>query len=308
MSDKIYPGGLNVTTRTAAQIVSDDMYLMGTSDAPTASAVAYDAKYSSLRDAISLELPTRRNLLINAQFAVNQRGYISGTNTSTNNEYTFDRWRISLSGKAITYAYSEGKRTVTIPAPNGTAWGLEQVIEGTWVQSGNYVISWEGTAQCTVNSTARTNGETFELTGGSNVTVRFSLGTVANPQLERGTIPTPFDWRPTYVDEWDCLYYTQVVGNGLFGYFPNATSVRFPHVLRRPMRTAPTVTLLTDTPSVHEVATDLVREGTEATVVALGSDRTGIRRITINGFSGVTITSLAWCTSSNLLLFDAEIY
>lgn len=55
MGDKIFPGGTGVTTRSASELVSDDMVLMGTSDAATESAVAYETKYSSIKTAIKSE-------------------------------------------------------------------------------------------------------------------------------------------------------------------------------------------------------------------------------------------------------------
>ncbi len=51
-SESIFPGGVGVTTRTAAELISDDMVFLGTDDVATASAVAYEAKYSVILEAI----------------------------------------------------------------------------------------------------------------------------------------------------------------------------------------------------------------------------------------------------------------
>jgi hypothetical protein len=195
MADKVYPGGAGIAAVDAAGLDTNDFVFMGTSLA----GAAQKTQYSELALAFG---GSRRNLLINADGIINQRVYVSGTNTTAGNEYIFDRWRVVTLGQNLTFADSNGKRTMTCPAG-----GLEQVVEGTWLQSGTYVISWEGTATCTVGGTARTNGEAFAITGGSNVTVKFSSGTLANPQLEIGEVPTPFDWQPFDLELWRCLRY-----------------------------------------------------------------------------------------------------
>jgi hypothetical protein len=42
-----------------------------------------------------------RNLVINGNFAINQRAYVSGAATSGANQYTLDRWRVVTSGSAV---------------------------------------------------------------------------------------------------------------------------------------------------------------------------------------------------------------
>jgi hypothetical protein len=132
-----------------------------------------------------------RNKLINAQGLINQRGYISGATTTQANQYTVDRWRVVTSGQNLSFLTSQNIATFTAPAG-----GVEQVVEGLNVESGTYVLNWTGTATATVNGTARTKGETFTLTGGSNVTVSFVGGTFSLPQLEKGNVPTVFEHRP----------------------------------------------------------------------------------------------------------------
>jgi hypothetical protein len=176
----------------------------------------------------------RRNLIINGGFFINQRIYVSGTNTTSANEYTLDRWRVVTSGQNLTFADSNGTRTVTAPAG-----GIEQVIEGTWVQSGDYVISWTGTATCTVNSTARTSGETFALTGGSNITVKFSGGTVSNVQLEAGEFATDFEMRDVGTELALCQRYYQVVSAAWSGDTTSGGIYQDVVSLSPNMRTAP---------------------------------------------------------------------
>lgn len=134
---------------------------------------------------------TFKNKLINAQGLINQRGYVSGTATTTSNQYTVDRWRVVTSGQNL--AFTTSQNVVTFTAPAG---GVEQVIEGQNIETGTYVLNWNGTAIATVNGTPRTKEENFTLTGGSNVTVRFTNGTFSLPQLEKNTAATLFEYRP----------------------------------------------------------------------------------------------------------------
>jgi hypothetical protein len=145
-----------------------------------------------------------RNLLINGNFLINQRVYVSGTNTTSANQYTLDRWRVVTSGQNITFSTTNNLTTVTVPAG-----GFEQVVEDISIKSGTYVLNWTGTATATVNGTARAKGATFSLTGGSNCTVRFSSGTVSEPQLELSTVPTAFEQRPFGTELELCKRYYQ---------------------------------------------------------------------------------------------------
>ena len=152
-----------------------------------------------------------KNLLINPNFLVNQRGYVSGTNTTVANQYCHDRWRVVTSGQNVTFTTTNNVVTVTAPAG-----GYEQVIENINVQSGDYKISHEGTATISVaestdNVTYTTlslnaNG-TYTLTGGKYVRVRFSSGTIIKPQVEFGSVRTSFENRSIGLEELLCMRY-----------------------------------------------------------------------------------------------------
>ena len=131
-----------------------------------------------------------RNLLVNGNGAINQRGYVSGTATTIANQCTLDRWRVVTSGQSLTFTASGNGRIMTAPAG-----GIEQVIEGASIGRTAYVISWVGTATCTVDGVAKTNGAACTLVPGTACTVRFSAGTVSQAQLEPGAIPTPYEDR-----------------------------------------------------------------------------------------------------------------
>ena len=131
-----------------------------------------------------------RNALINANPIINQRAYVSGTATTTANEYTLDRWRVVTSGQSVTWSDIGNVRTVNAPAG-----GIEQVIEGSSLITGTYALSWTGTAAATVAGVAVTKGGNITLPGGVDATVRFSGGTFSLPQLEPGGNATQFEQR-----------------------------------------------------------------------------------------------------------------
>lgn len=145
-----------------------------------------------------------RNVIINGNPNINQRGYVSGTVTSGSNQYTLDRWRVVTSGQSITFTDSANVRTVT-----ASAGGVEQVVEGLSILSGTYTLNWTGTATATVNGTTVARGGNITLTGGTDATVRFSGGTFSLVQLEPGTIATPFEGRTIGTELALCQRYYQ---------------------------------------------------------------------------------------------------
>jgi hypothetical protein len=132
-----------------------------------------------------------RNVIINGNPTINQRGYVSGAATSGANQYTLDRWRVVTSGQNISWTDSANVRTVTAPAG-----GCEQVVEGLSIISGTYTLNWTGTATATVDGSAVAKGGNVTLTGGTDATVKFSSGTFSLVQLEPGSVVTPFEQRP----------------------------------------------------------------------------------------------------------------
>lgn len=179
-----------------------------------------------------------RNLLINANFAINQRGYVSAAATTIANQYTLDRWRVVTSGQNLAFAASGNGNQVTAPAG-----GLEQVIEGINIAGGTYVLSWTGTATATVNGTATANGGTIALPANTNATVRFIGGTVSKAQLEPGTVPSSFEQRPIGFELSLCQRYFELRQTFSSFYASGAGQTPYPMVAYKvSKRVNPTVT------------------------------------------------------------------
>jgi len=185
-----------------------------------------------------------RNRLINAQGLINQRGYVSGTATTTANQYTVDRWRVVTSGQNLTFSTSANQVTFTAPAG-----GVEQVIEGLNLESGTYVLNWDGTATATVGGVAVAKGGTVTVVGGTNTTVRFIGGTFIRPQLEAGSVATPFERRPYGTELQLCQrYYQKFTAGGSLVFYGSgiarsSTASGIYVKLSTSMRAAPTVSV-----------------------------------------------------------------
>ncbi|MDQ0082951.1 hypothetical protein J2W35_003310 [Variovorax boronicumulans] len=178
-----------------------------------------------------------RNLLINGNFAINQRSYVSGAATGGANQYTLDRWRIVTSGQNATFGAAAPDRTVTFPAGGG-----EQVIEGAAIVGGVYTLSWTGAGTAKVNGVAIANGgNTAALPANTNVTIQF-IGAVSLTQFELGTVATPFERRHPEIELALCQRYYETGGGELQAYNStgNGTGVRVPFKVTK--RATPTLT------------------------------------------------------------------
>ncbi|WDH25128.1 hypothetical protein [Pseudomonas chlororaphis] len=137
----------------------------------------------------ALQVGPRRNLIMNPLFNINQRLYGAEATTAAG-QYTFDRWRVVTSGQSLPSQANKNGRIVIPPAG-----GIEQVIEGSFINGGTYTLSWEGTATATINNTAITNGAQITLVAGSNTTIKFTGGYLFYPKLELGSVPTGYEDR-----------------------------------------------------------------------------------------------------------------
>jgi hypothetical protein len=178
-----------------------------------------------------------RNKIINGNFAINQRAYVSGTATSGANQYTLDRWRVVTSGQNLAFTASSNGNIVTAPAG-----GIEQVIESLNIEGGTYTLSWTGTATGAVNGSAISNGGQVTLPANTNATIKFSSGTVSLVQLEEGSVVTPFENRPIGTELAFCQRYYFSLASISGSRWDGAGSYSdFTIVYPVPMRSIPTV-------------------------------------------------------------------
>jgi hypothetical protein len=182
-----------------------------------------------------------RNILINGNFAINQRGYVSGTAVGAANTYTLDRWKVLTSGQNLAFAASGNGNQITAPAG-----GVQQVIENINVGGGTYTLSWTGTATAQVNGSAVANGGQVTLPANTQATVTFSSGTVSQAQLEPGFAATPFEQRGFTIENSLCLRYFIQQNLKCSGINSQVTKSVFTFNYA-PMRVIPTLTFISGT-------------------------------------------------------------
>ena len=135
------------------------------------------------------------NLLLNSNFAINQRAYVSAANLASGS-YGFDRWKSNYTNTTLTFTASTQGQSLTINASGG----LQQVIEQGLVLAGTYTLSWTGTATARVYNSGGTppsyaaSPVTFTADGAANVVVEFtasgSTKTLSKVQFNLGTNTT----------------------------------------------------------------------------------------------------------------------
>lgn len=245
-----------------------------------------------------------RNRIINGNFGINQRGYVSGAAVGAANTYTLDRWRVVTSGQNLAFVASGNGNSVTAPAG-----GLEQVIEGVNIEGGTYVAGWVGVGTCTVNGTARAKGETFTLTANTNATVRV-VGAVSQFQLEPGTVATPFEHRPIGLELALCQRYFQLSPAAAFTTASNNTVAFLAFNLPVVMRAAPTITQRTT--DIFAVATgpnaSADYAGTNTTIDSVLTNPAGVSRLRLLGLStNVTTNAYFVLITENKFGISAEL-
>jgi hypothetical protein len=236
-----------------------------------------------------------RNLLLNAGGRINQRGYVSGAATSGANQYTLDRWRVVTSGQNLAFALTSSAQTLTAPAG-----GLEQVIEGINIEGGTYCLAWTGTATATVNGNAVANGGNFTLPANTDATVRFSSGTVYQPQLELGRRPTPFERRSIGIEIALCMRYFEALGvNGRNVYNQGATGALMDVIFNTTKRVPPTLTYVGSMPAAENTNTP--------TAVGLDRSRIDGGQLIWTGSGGPAVGTCGRMLNGGTLQFNAEL-
>jgi len=181
-----------------------------------------------------------RNKLINAIFMVNQRA-VSGTVTLAAGAYGHDRWKAGTAGCTYTFATVNNVTTLTI-----TAGSLQQVIEGNNLDTATHILSWTGTAQGRINSGSYgiSGAVTASITGGSNTTIEFGIGTLARPQFEAGTTSTSFELRHYSFELSLCQRYYWINAGLAGGWGSSLTTMTVAVIFPVAMRIVPTISII----------------------------------------------------------------
>lgn len=138
----------------------------------------YTVEASVLTESIN-SVDTEQNILINPEFNNNQRAWVSGTNLAAVSDYCVDRWCAGTANSAPTLSGS----TLTIPSGDT----IKQIVEDVNIPNGDYTLSWEGTAQVSIDGgSAQDSPHTFTVSSGTHVEIEFTPGTVYRPFLKSG--------------------------------------------------------------------------------------------------------------------------
>ena len=170
-----------------------------------------------------------RNKIINGDFRINQRGYTSASNLASG-AYGFDRWKSTFTNTTLTFTSAPQGQAVTI----NSGGSVEQIIERQNIPAGTYVLTWTGTATGRVYNTGATPPSyaaspiLVTLDGSANVEVEFTASggtrTLQNVQLEAGSVPSAFEYRPIGAEVALCQRYYQTAGTSNTAYSFYATA------------------------------------------------------------------------------------
>jgi len=189
-----------------------------------------------------------RNVLINADFRINQRAYVSAA-TLAAGSYAHDRWKAGASGGDYSFTQLVSSTQITIAA----AKSLIQVVEDKNVVGGSYVLSWTGTAQARYGLNSATPSGSYAAspilitgqTAGTTMSVEFNAGTLSNAQLELGAVASKFENRPYRYEWYLCRRHCRVIPSGEIigsGTVRNSTASYLTSYAALDMRANPTLT------------------------------------------------------------------
>jgi hypothetical protein len=139
------------------------------------------------------------NLVINGNFTINQRAYVSAANLASG-AYGFDRWKSNFTNTTLTFTSAPAGQEVTI----NSGGGLQQIVEQANVPAGTYVLSFSGTATARIYNSGATPPSyaaspiTFTADGLANVVVEFTATggtkTLSKVKLELGSTATSYTY------------------------------------------------------------------------------------------------------------------
>jgi hypothetical protein len=141
--------------------------------------------------------PINPNLVINGNFTINQRAYVSAANLASG-AYGFDRWKSNFTNTTLTFTSAPAGQSVTI----NSGGGLQQIVEQANVPAGTYTLSFAGTATGRIYNVGATppayaaSPISFTADGLANVVVEFTATgatkTLSQVKLELGTSASDF--------------------------------------------------------------------------------------------------------------------
>jgi hypothetical protein len=157
------------------------------------------------------------NCLIDPNFTVNQRNYVSNA-TLAAGVYGHDRWKAGASGGDYTFTQLAQATTITIKSGKS----LIQVIEDKNVIGGTYTLSWTGTAQARFGIDSATPSGDYAAspititgqTAGTVMSVEFNEGTLGQVNCANSSVALPFMPKSYHQELLDCKRYHQILTSG----------------------------------------------------------------------------------------------
>lgn len=259
--------GLSVVTGTP--VVAADTTIVAIGKLQKQNTDEITNRTSAITTAVAAAVGNRggvnRNILDNSDFRVQQRGLTAVTN-AVNGTYWVDRWQCVGTTSATVAQWGQGASSGqggsafqwTMVITLGT---VQQIVPEEYLSNGSYTISWFGTAPLNIyrqtNSTFTTvvTGATSPYTfnfdpdaANSKLILRWGVGRLERPQLERGSVATEYEPRPPAVEWAACQrFYARVFGLGMNAPYCSAAgqamSIRIPWPVQ--MRSYPAVTFIT---------------------------------------------------------------
>jgi hypothetical protein len=251
------------------------------------------------------------NLLLNSNFALNQRAYVSAANLASGN-YGFDRWKSNFTNTTLTFTASTQGQSLTI----NSGGGLQQVIEQGLVAAGTYTLSWTGTATARVYNSGATppsyaaSPVTFTADGLANVVVEFTAvsttKTLSKVQFNAGTNSTWSLATPTLQTELAaCERYYQIT-SGFMATGESATGVSGAINFRVQMRTAPSLAASAVIGISDTSTADFTQSAASATIVTSRASTTGLQ-FSCTNFTGLTTNRPYVSIQTGKLITSAEL-
>lgn len=254
-----------------------------------------------------------RNRIINGDFRINQRGYSSATNLASG-AYGFDRWKSTFTNTTLTFTSAPQGQVVTI----NSGGSVEQIIERANMPAGTYVLSWTGTATGRVYNTGATPPSyaaspiVVTIDGTANVEVEFTASggtrTLQNVQLEAGSVPTTFEYRPIGSELELCqrYYYRWESSSASLGMTISSTWYGSPQTFPVQLRTS-TPTITTSSPGVLYGAGITVSVSSFSAGVTMAGGL-NVWQFTASLGSAPASYTWTWCTfNTHSATFNAEL-